>query len=93
MRETKMEFKRVYGGPYALDMALKSADVLALAVTGITALGKWYAFHSDGAGYVAFDGPFAVTPGRGLGFTRDDGTELFMVDDRSMVELTFEVST
>lgn len=84
-----MEFKRTARFPSQTALFIKAAKALGLITKAAVGIGLWRSLKPIGEDYVDFYGPFPVIRGKSGGFTQEDGTEVFMVDDTSGVEFTF----
>ncbi len=87
-----MNFSRTARFPSQFDLFTKSAKALGLVVTSTTAIGTWRSLNPSPDGYVDFEGPFSVVRGKGPVFVRDDGSEVFMLNDTAGVQFQFEVA-
>lgn len=86
-----MEFKRTFRFPSQFDAAIKACKPFGIMTKCITALGTWRSLQPIDGEYVDFEGPFAVKKGVGPAFVADDGTEVFMFNDTSRIEVVFSV--
>lgn len=89
------QFVRSFSNPKLIKEAIRAAKKLDIRIIRLTAQGRWRSLHPSPTTreYEDFMGPFTVRQGVLPAFLRDDGTEVFMVDDTSRALALMEVDS